>query len=84
MAERPVSASISLAVDTQLSMLRLAITTSAPQRATANAISRPRPRLPPVISIDSVGEIEKLVGVTHFSASRLLAGKVRRVRPPWR
>src|ERR1700743_97483 len=50
MAERPVSASISLAVVRQLSMLRLAITTSAPQRAAPNAISRPSPRLPPVIS----------------------------------
>ena len=50
MAARPVSRSICSAVATQFSIFRLAITTSAPQRAAPNAISRPSPRLPPVIS----------------------------------
>src|SRR6266852_3047524 len=46
-ARRP-SASTSRAVASQASSLRLAITMSAPARAKASTISRPRPRLPPV------------------------------------
>ena len=45
-----VAPSISLAVSTHVSYLRLAMITSAPQCAAAKAISRPRPRLPPVTS----------------------------------
>ena len=44
----PVVRTTSAAVSSQDSILRLAMTTSAPCRAKASTISRPRPRLPPV------------------------------------
>src|SRR4051812_21308173 len=47
-AVRPVSASTSLASASQLSSLRLAMTTSAPAAANPLIIDRPIPRLPPV------------------------------------
>ena len=49
-ARRLVAAAISSAAITQLSYLRLAITTSAPAAANPSATARPMPRLPPVIT----------------------------------
>ena len=49
-ARRPVDRRTSSASAAQASCLRLVMTTSAPARANAETISRPRPRLPPVTS----------------------------------
>ena len=63
---RPVSASISLAVATQLSMLRLAITTSAPQRAARERHLAAQPAAAAGDQHHPVGEVEKLIRITHF------------------
>ena len=58
-------------------MLRLAITTSAPHRADAERHLAAQAAAAAGDQHDLVGQIEKLLGVTHFSGSRCSAAPVR-------
>ena len=62
-ARRPVVSRISPAVASQDSCLRLATTMSAPARAKPSAISRPKPRLPPVMRATRPVRSNKLSGI---------------------
>src|SRR4051812_21905990 len=75
MAVRPVSASTSFASASQLSSLRLAITTSAPASANALTIDRPRPRLPPVTTATLPVRSNNSSGRPLVSPLRELAGR---------
>ena len=59
-------------------MLRLAITTSAPQRAAAERHLAAQPAAAAGDQHDLAGQVEKLVGITHFTEPLIDPGEFGR------